>query len=153
MAALLALVPRSVRWTVPLALLGLVVTVPFSAPDGTGMQWDELVLGAVAASAAYGAFQQSRAMDTQAARPWRFLGLAAVLFSVSQWLAGSFPGPEFDGFGVDDVLLFIGATAPVATCGLLARRVSRTRWGALVVDGAVITVALLVVTEIVRSPG
>ena len=152
MTELLALVPRSVRWTVPLALLGLLVTVPFSAPDGTGMQWDELVLGAVAASAAYGAFQQSRAMDTQAARPWRFLGLAAVLFSVSQWLAGSFPGPEFDGFGVDDVLLFIGATAPVATCGLLARRVSRTRWGALVVDGAVITVALLVVTEIVRTP-
>ena len=53
----------------------------------------------------------------QAARPWRFLGLAAVLFSVSQWLAGSFPGPEFDGFGVDDVLLFIGATAPVAPAG------------------------------------
>jgi diguanylate cyclase (GGDEF)-like protein/PAS domain S-box-containing protein len=145
-------IPRSVRWTVPLAMLGLVFTVPFSAPDGTGMQWDELVLGAVAASAAYGALKLARSMDTQAARPWRFLGAAALLFMVAQWLAAFFPGPEFDGFGIDDVLLFTGATAPVATCGLLARRVSRTRWGALLVDGLVITTALLVVTEVLRAP-
>ena len=144
--------PRSVRWTVPLALLGLALTVPVSAPDGTGMQWDELVLGAVAASTAYSAFQQSRAMSADAARPWRFLGGAALLFMTAQWLTASFPGPEFDGFGIDDVLLFVGATAPVATCGLLARRVSRTRWSALVVDGLVITVALLVVVEILRAP-
>ncbi|MCW2700100.1 MAG: hypothetical protein JWQ45_1635 [Blastococcus sp.] len=144
--------PRSVRWTVPLALLGLAVTVPFSAPDGTGMQWDELVLGAVAASAAHGAFRLSREMDPGAARPWRFLGAAALLFMVAQWLAGLFPGPEFDGFGIDDVVLFAAATSPVATCGLLARRVSRTRWSALVVDGLVITVALLVVTEVLRTP-
>ena len=43
-------IPRSVRWTVPLSLLGLALAVPFSAPDGTGMQWDELVLGGVAAA-------------------------------------------------------------------------------------------------------
>ena len=45
--------PPQVRWTVPLALLGLALAVPFSAPDGTGMQWDELVLGGIAASTAW----------------------------------------------------------------------------------------------------
>jgi diguanylate cyclase (GGDEF)-like protein/PAS domain S-box-containing protein len=145
-------VPRSVRWTVPLALLGLAVTVPFSAPDGTGMQWDELVLGATAAGAAWAAFRQTRDMEPQAARPWRLMAGAAALFMVAQWLAAFFPGPAFDGFGIDDVLLFAGATAPVITCGMLARRVSRTRWAALVVDGSVITTALLVVTEVLRTP-
>jgi len=145
-------IPLSVRWTVPLALLGLAAAVPFSAPDGTGMQWDELVLGAVAASTAYASFQESRAMDAAAARPWRFLGIAAVLFLIAQWLAGFFPGPEFDGFGVDDVLLFAGATAPIVACGMLARRVSRTRWAAIVLDGLVVTAALLVITEVLRTP-
>ncbi len=45
-------IPRSVRWTVPLSLLGPALAVPFSAPDGTGMQWDELVLGGAAAARA-----------------------------------------------------------------------------------------------------
>jgi diguanylate cyclase (GGDEF)-like protein/PAS domain S-box-containing protein len=145
-------VPRAVRWTVPLALLGLVLTVPFSAPDGTGMQWDELVLGAVAASSAGTMFRLTRRMDPQAALPWRVVTGGAVAFMVAQWLAGFFPGPEFDGFGADDVLLFVGACSPLVTCGLLALRVSRTRWPALVADGLVITVALLTVTEVLRTP-
>ena len=29
-------IPREVRWTVPLALVGLALAVPFSAPAGTG---------------------------------------------------------------------------------------------------------------------
>jgi diguanylate cyclase (GGDEF)-like protein/PAS domain S-box-containing protein len=145
-------IPRSVRWTVPLGLLGLALTVPFSAPDGTGMQWDELVLGSVAASAAWTLFRLVRRMDREAARPWRFMGFGTVAFLVAQWLAGSFPGPAFDGFGVDDVLLFAGACSPLVTCGLLARRVSRTRWTALVVDGLIVTTALLTVTEVLRAP-
>ena len=40
----------------------------------------------------------------------------------------------------------------MVTCALLARRVRRTRWTALVLDGAVVTVALLVVTEVLRTP-
>jgi diguanylate cyclase (GGDEF)-like protein/PAS domain S-box-containing protein len=145
-------IPRSVRWTVVLALVGLAVTVPFSAPDGTGMQWDELVLGAVAAGAAVATLRYARAMDPLSARPWRLLGGASALFMVAQWLTASFPGPQFDGFGVDDVLLFSGASAPLVACGMLARRVSRARRGALVVDGLVITSALLVVTEVLRTP-
>ncbi|MCW2580653.1 MAG: hypothetical protein JWR82_2254 [Blastococcus sp.] len=145
-------IPRGVRWSAPLTLLGLAVTVPFSAPDGTGMQWDELVLGATAAGSSWALHRLSRRMDPQAARPWRLLVWAAAAFMVAQWLAGFFPGPEFDGFGVDDVLLFAGASAPVVTCAMLARRVSRTRWPALVVDGLIITVALLVVTEVLRTP-
>jgi diguanylate cyclase (GGDEF)-like protein/PAS domain S-box-containing protein len=145
-------VPRQVRWTVPLALLGLALTVPFSAPDGSGMQWDELVLGSVAATSAWTLFRLIRRMDSQAARPWRVMAVGTLLFMTAQFLAGSFPGPEFDGFGVDDVLLFAGACSPLVACAMLARRVSRTRWTALVVDGLVITTALLVVTEVLRTP-
>jgi len=144
--------PRSVRWTVPLGLIGLAFTVPFSASDGTGMQWDEVVLGGVAASSAWAFFRIARTMDRTAGRPWRIIGWAAVLFMTAQWLAAAFPGPALDGFGFDDVLLFAGAVSPLVVCGLLARRVNRTRWTALVVDGLVITVALLVVTEVLRAP-
>ncbi|HEV7211555.1 MAG TPA: diguanylate cyclase [Blastococcus sp.] len=145
--------PRSVRWTVALGLLGLAFAVPFSAPDGTGMQWDELVLGGVAASAAWAVCRQVRTMDRQGSWPWRILGCAAVLFMVAQWLEAAFPGPEFDGSGgIDKIFLFVGATMPVVSCFLLARRVTRTRWTALVVDGAVITAAVLVVTEVLRTP-
>ena len=55
-------IPRSVRWTVPLSLLGLALAVPFSAPDGTGMQWDELVLGGAAASSAWTLLRLARPM-------------------------------------------------------------------------------------------
>jgi diguanylate cyclase (GGDEF)-like protein/PAS domain S-box-containing protein len=145
-------IPREVRWTVPLALLGLVLTVPFSAPDGSGMQWDELVLGTVAASSAWTTLRLTRAMTPQAARPWRVVMVGMLMFMTGQYLAAAFPGPEFDGFGGDDVLLLAGACTPLITCGLLARRVSRTRWPALIVDGAVITIALFTVTEVLRAP-
>src|SRR3954464_4080729 len=145
-------IPRAVRWTVLLGLIGLALTVPFSAPDGSGMQWDEAVLGGVAASAAWSIFRLTRTMSGRAARPWRVVGYAAVLFMTAQWLVAACPGPELDGFGCDDVLLFAGACAPLVTCGLLALRVRRTRWIALVVDGLIITVALLVVTEVLRTP-
>ncbi|WP_040337596.1 diguanylate cyclase domain-containing protein [Candidatus Blastococcus massiliensis] len=144
--------PPQLRWTVLLGLLGLAVTVPFSAPDGTGMQWDELVLGSVAVSCATLAWRRLRAMDRHAARPWWPLLFGSLCFAVAQYLAGSFPGREFDGFGVDDVLLFLGACAPLLTCALLARRVIRTRWPALVVDGLLVTIALLVITEVLRTP-
>src|SRR3954454_23201447 len=145
-------IPRSVRWTVLLGLIGLALTVPFSAPDGSGMQWDEAVLGGAAASAAWPTFRLTRTMSCRADRPWRVVGYAAVLFMTAQWLVAAFPGPELDGFGFDDVLLFAGACAPLVTCGMLARRVRRTRWIALVVDGLIITVALLVVTDVLRTP-
>ena len=54
-------IPRVIRWTVALGLIGLALTVPFSAPDGTGMQWDELVLACVAGSAVWSVFRLIRA--------------------------------------------------------------------------------------------
>ncbi|TKJ23146.1 EAL domain-containing protein [Blastococcus sp. CCUG 61487] len=144
--------PAQLRWTLLLGLLGLAVTVPFSSPDGTGMQWDELVLGSIALSCASLASRRLWQMDRNAARPWWPLLFGSVSFAVSQFLAGLFPGPAFDGFGADDVLLFLGATSPLVTCFLLARRVMRTRWTALLVDGALVTLALLVVTEVLRTP-
>jgi diguanylate cyclase (GGDEF)-like protein/PAS domain S-box-containing protein len=145
-------IPRAVRWTVTLGLTGLALAVPFSAPDGTGMQWDELVLACVAGSAVWSILRLVRGMDAAVARPWWVVGVGSALFMTAQLLAGLFPGPAFDGFGIDDVILFLGATSPVVTCALLARRVRRTRWAALVLDGAIVTVALLVVTEVLRTP-
>ncbi|HEY4632161.1 MAG TPA: hypothetical protein VIG96_12705, partial [Blastococcus sp.] len=82
-------IPRSVRWTVLLGLIGLALTVPFSAPDGSGMQWDEAVLGGVAASAAWRIFRLTRTMSGRAAQPWRVVGYAAVLFMTAQWLVAA----------------------------------------------------------------
>ncbi|SDF65593.1 PAS domain S-box-containing protein/diguanylate cyclase (GGDEF) domain-containing protein [Blastococcus aurantiacus] len=144
-------VGRRLVWTLVLGLLGLALAVPFSAPDGTGMQWDELVLGCVAVSSGWTAYSRIRLMDRAAARPWWPTVIGAACFAVAQFLAGSFPGPAFDGFGVDDVILFAGATSPLVTCALLARRVIRTRWSALVVDGLLTTTALLVITEVLRT--
>ncbi|MGY1618385.1 diguanylate cyclase domain-containing protein [Geodermatophilus sp. SYSU D00691] len=145
-------IPRVLRWLLPFALLGLAVAVPSSAPDGTGMQWDELVLGTVAGVSAWSVLRRTRTLVGAAARPWQLIGVACACFSVAQFLAGSFPGPEFDGFGVDDVLVFLGATAPLVTSAMLVRRVSRTRWTTLAVDGAMATAALFAVTEMLREP-
>ncbi|WP_130504306.1 diguanylate cyclase domain-containing protein [Blastococcus saxobsidens] len=145
-------VPRPIRWAVVLGIVGLALTVPHSAPDGTGMQWDELVLGAVATSCAVGIVRRLRIMDRASARPWWPPAVGALGFAVAQFLAGSFPGPAFDGFGVDDVVLLAGATSPLITCALLARGVSRTRWSALVLDGAIVVTAILVITELLRTP-
>ena len=106
-------IPRAVRWTVPLALLGLALTVPFSAPDGTGMQWDELVLAAVAGQLRLGPVPDRPAGWT--VRPpvrGRCMGVGALAFMAAQCWPPVFPGPEFDGFGVDDVLLFAGRLLP-----------------------------------------
>ncbi|MGY2083233.1 diguanylate cyclase domain-containing protein [Blastococcus sp. SYSU DS0539] len=145
-------IPHALRWTVLLGLLGLAVTVPVSAPDGTGMQWDELVLGCVATSCGVMAVRRLRRMDRVAARPWWPAAVGALGFAVAQFLAGAFPGPAFDGFGIDDVVLVLGAGTPVVTCAILARRVIRTRWSALVVDGLIVTSSVLVVTEVLRTP-
>ncbi|RBY93914.1 hypothetical protein DQ244_00620 [Blastococcus sp. TBT05-19] len=144
--------PVQLRWTVLLGIAGLTAAVPFSAPDGTGMQWDELVLGSVATSCGVLMLRRLVSMDRTAARPWWPPTIGAFAFAVAQFLAGSFPGPEFDGFGADDVILLAGATSPLITCALLARRVIRTRWSALAVDGAVVVASILVVTEVLRTP-
>jgi diguanylate cyclase (GGDEF)-like protein/PAS domain S-box-containing protein len=143
--------PPAVRHLLLFALAGLAVTVPFSAPDGTGMQWDDLVLGAVAAGTVGIASARLRGMERTAARPWYPLVAGGALFGVTQLLSGVFPGPALDGYGADDVVLFVAASSPLVTGVLLARRVPRTRWHALVVDGAVVTVSLLVVTELLRG--
>jgi diguanylate cyclase (GGDEF)-like protein/PAS domain S-box-containing protein len=144
-------IPGSIRWTVVLGLLGLAVTVPFSAPDGTGMQWDEVVLAPAAAYSGWALLRVLRTMTPSAARPWRFVVVGAVLFMLGQLASCLFPGPAFDDFGVDDVVLVAGAVSPLLTCGLLARRVIRTRWTTLILDGVRTAVALFVVADILLA--
>ena len=147
--------PRSVRWTVPLALLGLALTVPFSAPDGTGMQWDELVLGCVAACDRLAAVLRLRPGHGAAGRAARgsLWASAALLFMVAQWLEAAFPGP--------------GVRRLRRRQGPPVRRRRARRWspagcspgGSPAPAGRpwsstalIITVALLVVTEVLRTP-
>ena len=70
-------IPRVIRWTVALGLLGLALAVPFSAPDGTGMQWDELVLAGVAGSTVWSICRLIRRMDASIARPWWVVAVGA----------------------------------------------------------------------------
>jgi hypothetical protein len=77
-----------------LGLVGLAAAVPFSAPDGTGMQWDELVLGGVAASAVWALFRRARTMSRAAGRPWRLLGVAASMFTGLTTIADGVDTPE-----------------------------------------------------------
>ena len=146
-------VPRQVRLVAGLGALLLAAAVPFSNPDGTGMQWDEAVLGPLALWAAVSILRATRRMAGRAAVPWRVMGIGAGLFAAAQSLEAAFPGPQFDGFGVDKVFLFAGACAPLGTSALLAVKVSRTRWTALAVDGLITAVGLFVVAEVLATSG
>jgi diguanylate cyclase (GGDEF)-like protein/PAS domain S-box-containing protein len=143
--------PLRLRWAFALGLLGIALTAPFSAPDGTGMQWDELVLASIAGFTGLSILRVLRTMDPAAARPWRFVSVGAFLFMGAQLAAGLFPGPEFDNFGIDDVVLFVGAITPLITCGLLATRVIRTRWTTLFIDGMRAAVALFLVCDLLLA--
>ena len=146
-------IPPRIRLAALLVAVGLVAAVPFSNPDGTGMQWDELVLGALATWCSWSMLRLAGRMGSGAVLPWRVLGIGAAAFAAAEWLQGAFPGPAFDGFGIDELFLFGGACSPLLTCGFLALRVSRTRWTALVVDGLTVAVGVFVVAEVLATPG
>ena len=147
-------IPREVRWTVPLALLGLALAVPFSAPDGTGMQWDELVLGRVAASAAWTLFRLVRGMEPRPprGRGWSW-SAARWLFMAAQLARRRLPGP-----GVRRLRRgrrpavhrrrhrrwSPARCSPAGSAAPAGRPCSST--------ALIITAALLIVTEVLRTP-
>ncbi|KQS68859.1 hypothetical protein ASG41_08110 [Modestobacter sp. Leaf380] len=136
-----------------LALLALVVAVPLSAPDGSGRQWDNLVLGVVGSAAAVRASRATRGMDRRTLVPWRLMAVCGSLFATASLLTGTGLTPAFGEVGVGDVLLLPAVCIPPLVCGLLASQVRSTRWPAPLVDGAMVTASLLVVSDVlVFSP-
>ncbi|KQS60673.1 hypothetical protein ASG36_07245 [Geodermatophilus sp. Leaf369] len=141
-------VPRSS--VVALVVGGLVLTLalPSSPPDGSGRQWDNLALGLLAAVATLRAARAARGLDSRARTPWRLLLVCGGLFSLSGLVTGSGLAPAFGGVGIGDLLLGLAVCLPPVVCVLLARQVSSTRGPTLLVDGLLVTLSLLVVTDL-----
>jgi diguanylate cyclase (GGDEF)-like protein/PAS domain S-box-containing protein len=134
-------------------LATLAVTLPFSAPDGTGRQWDDLVLAVVAFGAAWRSTRVLRGLGTEDRRTWQLLVLGAVLFGLAGLVTGLGVSPAFGEVGLGDVLLIVSACVPPVVCALLAVRVRRTRWSALLIDGLAVTLAMLTIADVlVLSP-
>lgn len=132
-----------------LAAAGLALTMPSSAADGSGRQLDELVLGLLGLATAVLLTREVRRRVPGARAPWVVLTAGAAACAVAQLLTALTPGPALDGFGSDDVLLLTGGSTPLLAAALLSAQLTRTRWPALLVDGATVTVALVVVAGVV----
>ncbi|MCW2584039.1 MAG: hypothetical protein JWQ53_2829 [Klenkia sp.] len=141
-------VPRSSLLAVLLGGLLLALTLRWSPPDGSGRQWDNLALGVIAAVATVRGALLVRRIDAGARAPWRLLLACGALFSLSGLVTGSGLTPAFGDVGIGDVLLGLAVVLPPAACVLLARQVSSTRGPRLVVDGLLVTLSLLVVTDV-----
>ena len=147
MSAPAGLPVRALAATFAAAALGLAVTVPISRPGGGGAQWDNLVLGAVSAVAAWLFWVRLRAVHPGVRRPWYALALASAFVAVAGLATGAGLSADFGGLGLGDLSLVVAAVCPLVTCVLLTRQVGRTRRLALAVDGAMVCAALLVVTH------
>jgi hypothetical protein len=137
---------RRVGSAVPLVLVALVVSLPLS-PPGSAPQWDELALAGVAGWAAWRIARVVRTLPT-GRRPWQVLAASALLFAGADLLTGTRVGGDFGGLGAGDALLAVTSLGPVLTCALLAARVTGARWPVLVLDGAMTTVALVAVLDV-----
>lgn len=139
---------RDVLGILGAALVGLAVTAPVSAGDGTGWQLDELVLGLLGLVTAVLLLAEVRRRAPGARGPWAVLVAGATACAVAQLLTAATPGPALDGFGPDDVLLLAGGATPLLAGAMLAAQLTRTRWSALLLDGAVVAAALVVVAVV-----
>ncbi|WP_369140413.1 diguanylate cyclase domain-containing protein [Modestobacter versicolor] len=128
-------------------LLGLAVAVP-NSPDGAFPQWDNLVLAAVALACSWRVSRRVRLLAPGDRRPWQVLGTSALVFALASLLTGTGLGGSFGDFTVGDALLVTAVLGPTVCCALLAGRSHGSRRGVLALDGLAVTVALVVVTDV-----
>jgi diguanylate cyclase (GGDEF)-like protein len=126
---------------------GLAATVPVSPAD-SAVQWDNLVLAAVALWATWRVTRLIRAMSAGARRPWLVLVPSGALFTVASVLTGTGLGGVFGGLGLGDVLLWLSVAGPIVCCAQLAGRTRATRWPVLALDGVLVTASLVVVADV-----
>ncbi|MGY5882394.1 diguanylate cyclase domain-containing protein [Modestobacter lacusdianchii] len=147
---------RAVRSPLLLALLltlaGIAVTVPLS-PAGALPQWDDLVLAAAGMWAAVHGRRLTRRLHGRDRLPWLVLSASALLFGVAGLLSGFGVGGSIGQVGTGECLVLVAALGPTVSAALVGGRVRGTRWPVLVVDGAMVTVALVIVADVlVLSP-
>jgi diguanylate cyclase (GGDEF)-like protein/PAS domain S-box-containing protein len=134
------------------SLAGIGITVPFSPGDSVP-QWDNLVLAGGAAWATWRVTRLIRAMTPAARRPWQPLVASGLLFTTAGLLTGTGLGGVFGRSGAGDLLLLLAVAGPIVCCAQLAGSRRATRWPVLVLDGVLVTVALVVVIDVlVLSP-
>jgi len=134
------------------ALLALAGTAPLSA-SGSSPQWDNLVLALVGSWAAWRCHRLTRRMGRRDRLPWQVLGSSALLFALASLVTGIGIGGAFGGLGLGDLLVLVAALGPTVSSALLGGRVRGTNWPLLVIDGVMVTFALVVVADVlVLSP-
>jgi len=149
-------VTRAVRHPLLLALAAastaIGLTVPFS-PAGAFPQWDDLVLAVVGLAAAWRCGRLTRQMRRRDRLPWQLLGVSALLFGAASLVTGLGLGGHLGSLSFGDALVFVAALGPAVSSALIGGRVRGTRWPVLVVDGLMVTFALVVVADVlVLSP-
>jgi diguanylate cyclase (GGDEF)-like protein/PAS domain S-box-containing protein len=128
-------------------LAGLALTIPAS-PDGSFPQWDNLVLAVVAVICAWRVSRRVRLLAPEDRRPWQVLGTSGLIFGIASFLTGTGLGGSFGAFSVGDALLVVSVLGPSVSCALLAIRSHGTRWPVLALDGLAITIALVILTDV-----
>ncbi|WP_369130472.1 diguanylate cyclase domain-containing protein, partial [Modestobacter roseus] len=146
--------PRGPRLRLPvlLTLAGLAVALPFS-PAGALPQWDDVVLALFGSWAAWHCARLTRTMHRRDRLPWRVLGASALLYSAASVLAAAGNGGSPEGLRLADAFMLLAALGPLVSAALIGGRVRGTRWPMLVIDGLMVTVALVIVADVlVLSP-
>ena len=128
------------------ALVALGATVPAS-PHGALPQWDNLVLTAVGAWAAWRCARLTRQMARRDRRPWQLLGISSLLFACASLVTGLGIGGAQGRFAVG-VLVLVAALGPPVSAAMIGGRVRGTRWPVLVIDGVLVSFALVVVADV-----
>ncbi|KGH46724.1 hypothetical protein IN07_10765 [Modestobacter caceresii] len=129
------------------ALVALGIAVPAS-PHGAVPQWDNLVLAALGGWAAWRCARLTRGMDVRDRLPWQVLGASSLLFTCASLVTGLGVGGALGQLGLGDLLVLIAALGPTVSAALIGGRVRGTRWPILVIDGVLVTLALVVVADV-----
>ncbi len=146
-------VRRSAPALTALAVLTTVLLTLPVGPVGTRPQWDDLVLAATAAWAAWRCSTLTRSMRRRDRLPFQVLGTGALVFAAGSLVTGVGLGGQLGGLGLGDALVMVASLGPTVSSALLGGRVSGARWPILVIDGLLATVALVVVADVlVLSP-
>ena len=136
-----------------LGLVGLALTLPSTGAEGTGRQWDHLVLALVSGVAAWCGLPVARSLSGPARSTARVMGVGGALLLSASLLTGLGIGPGYGTRSLPDVLVSLAAVAPLVVCVRLARVARDARWSVTAVNALTAALALSVpAVEFVTVP-